>query len=207
MIHDFKLVISILAILLTIWSYSIYIKDILQKKTIPHTFTFLIWSISSAITFGLQVVGGAGVGAWITASVTIIVFAIFLLSLKYGEKNITLLDKLFLLTSICALGLWLLAQQPLISLGLLILSGLVAMAPTIRKSWHNPWSETLYYWELNAFRHALGIFALESVNLLTLLYPATWAVTNLFFSVLLILRRRVNAKLCKPMHPTLFDQK
>ncbi len=65
---------------------------LLRKKTIPHTFTFLVWSIASSITWALQVYGGAGVGASITFVVTSACIFIFLLSLKYGEKHIVALD-------------------------------------------------------------------------------------------------------------------
>ncbi|QQR50246.1 hypothetical protein IPF86_04180 [Candidatus Nomurabacteria bacterium] len=187
---DYKVVISIIAVALSFVGYGIYIRDILRRKTVPHAFTFLIWSIASSVTWALQVSGGAGVGAWITFAVSAICIFIFFLSLKYGEKKITKLDIIFLLVSLIALGLWLLAKQPVWSMILLVATDVSGFGPTIRKSWNKPFQENLFTWELTAFRHALGIIALEKFNILTLLYPITWVIVNTLFSIFLIVRRR-----------------
>ncbi len=60
---EYKIIISIFGVILSIIGYGMYVRDILKRKTIPHTFTFLIWSIASSTTWALQVHGGAGVGA------------------------------------------------------------------------------------------------------------------------------------------------
>ena len=62
--------------------------------------------------------------------------------------------------------------------------------PTIRKSWNKPYSETLVFYEITSFRHGFSILALEKLNLLTALYPATWALVNVTIAIILILRRR-----------------
>ena len=92
---DFKIAVSVISVILVFVGYGPYIFDILKKKTTPHTFTFLVWSIASSITWALQVYGGAGVGAWITFFVSCVCIFIFFLSLKYGEKHITSSDVVF----------------------------------------------------------------------------------------------------------------
>ncbi|MBP6884813.1 MAG: hypothetical protein KBC17_03245 [Candidatus Pacebacteria bacterium] len=76
---DYKVIISIVAVALSFLGYGIYIRDIVRRKTVPHAFTFLIWSIASSTTWALQVHGGAGVGAWITFVVSAICIFIFFL--------------------------------------------------------------------------------------------------------------------------------
>lgn len=191
---DIKIIISIIAVILSFIGYGIYIRDIVRKKTVPHAFTFLIWSIASSVTWALQVYGGAGVGAWITFAVSAICIIIFFLSLKYGEKQITKIDILFLFFSFVALALWLWAKQPIWSMILLVATDVLGFGPTIRKSWNKPYQENLFTWELTAFRHALGIIALEQFNVLTLLYPVTWVIVNGLFSVFLIIRRKQISK-------------
>lgn len=187
---DYKVVISVVAVALSFVGYGIYIRDILRRKTVPHAFTFLIWSIASSVTWALQVYGGAGVGAWITLVVSVICIIIFLLSLKYGEKKITKLDIIFLIVALLALALWIFAKQPVWSMILLVATDVLGFGPTIRKSWNKPFQENLFTWELTAFRHGLGIIALEKFNILTMLYPVTWVVVNGLFSVFLIVRRK-----------------
>ncbi|MFZ2985872.1 MAG: hypothetical protein WA083_04095 [Candidatus Moraniibacteriota bacterium] len=189
-ILNYKIIISLIAVALSFVGYGIYIRDVLRKKTIPHSFTFFIWGLTSSIIWALQVYGGAGVGAWVTLSVALICIFIFFLSLKYGEKNITLLDIVFLLISLLALILWFFAKMPIWSMILLTAIEFFGFAPTIRKSWNKPQEESLLTWEITAFRHGLSIFALQSFNVLTLLYPVVWVFVNLLFSIFLIVRRR-----------------
>jgi hypothetical protein len=73
---------------------------------------------------------------------------------------------------------------------LLVSCDVLGFGPTIRKSWNEPFKETLFTWELTAARHGLGILALEKFNILTLLYPVVWTVVNALFSILLIVRRK-----------------
>ncbi len=187
---DYKTIISIIGVILSFVGYGVYVRDIIARKTIPHTFTFLIWGIASSVTWGLQVHGGAGVGAWITLAVSLICIFIFFLSLKYGEKDITKLDVFFLVTSFIALFLWLVVDRPVWSIILLVATDVSGFGPTVRKSWNKPHNESLFTWELTAFRHGLTIFALEKFNILTLLYPVVWTFVNIALSAFLIIRRK-----------------
>jgi len=187
---DYKLVISIISVILVFVGYAPYIIDIFKRKTTPHTFTFLVWSLASSITWGLQVIGGAGVGAWITFFVTAVCIFIFFISLKYGEKSITKLDVVFLILALTSLFLWFVVDQPILSVILVVSTDILGFAPTIRKSWNKPHSETLFTWWVAAFRHGFGIFALEKFNLLTLLYPIAWTGANILFCLILLIRRR-----------------
>jgi hypothetical protein len=186
---DYKVIISAISVLLVFVGYGPYIRDILRKKTVPHTFTFLVWSIASSITWALQVYGGAGVGASITFVVTGACILIFLLSLKYGEKRIVALDIVFLILALLALFLWLVVHQPLWSVILVVLTDILGFGPTVRKSWNKPHSETLFTWVIAAGRHLLGIFALAQFNIFTLLYPVAWTAANVLFFTIILIRR------------------
>jgi len=188
---NFKIMVGVISVILVFVGYGPYIWDIIKRKITPHTFTFLIWSISSSITWALQVHGGAGIGAWITFAVSAVCIFIFLLCLKYGEKKITKLDILFLCLALFSLFLWLVVHQPVWSVILIVLTDVLGFAPTLRKSWNKPHSETLFTWWVAAFRHGFGIIALEKFNILTLLYPVAWVAANVIFCIILLIRRRV----------------
>ncbi len=187
---NYKIIISTIAVILTFVGYVPYIFDIFKGKTRPHTFTFLVWTIAGFTGWGLQVYGGAGVGSWALFFATSLCFFIFLLSLKYGEKNITKGDVLFLVLALVALFLWLVIKQPVWSVILAAGVELLGFVPTIRKSWNAPYSETLLTYEVCVVRHGLSLFAFQQYNILTVLYPAAWTVANFLFVVLLIYRRK-----------------
>ncbi len=187
---EVKTIIGIIAVILSIVGYIPYFRDTLRGKTKPHVYTWFIWGLVTAIAFGLQVSAGAGVGSWVTLTVAILAFIIFGLGVRSGEKDITRSDTIFLMLAFIALFLWLIAKQPMLSVILVSSIDMLGFAPTIRKSWHKPFSETLFTYELGAFRHGLSLLALQNYNIVTWLYPGSWAVANALFSLMLVLRRR-----------------
>ena len=60
-------------------------------------YSWLIWTILQIVGVAAQLKDGAGYGAWALGVGAFFCFAIFLLSFKYGTKNISKFD-LFCLT-------------------------------------------------------------------------------------------------------------
>ncbi len=194
-----KTIISILAIILIIIGYIPYIRDTLKGKTKPHIFSWFIWSITTGIVYALQVSAGAGVGAWVTLCITLILILVFLLSIKNGNKGIKKIDIVFLIIALATIPLWLLVKQPVISISLLAIIDILGFVPTIRKSWNDPYSETLSLYTITTFRHGLAIFALEKINFITILYPIIWVAINAIFAIILIVRRRKLSSIKNPL--------
>lgn len=192
---DYKLAIGVVAIVLTFVGYTPYIKDIFKGKTKPHVFSWFIWGIVTGIIFALQMSAGAGLGSFVTLSVSLISFFIFFKGLQNGDKNIKKIDVIFLVLALIAIPLWLVVKQPVLSIILLSSIDMLAFAPTIRKSFHDPYSETLSLYVITTFRHMLSIVALAEYNIVTYLFPATWVFANAFFALLLIIRRKHKASL------------
>jgi hypothetical protein len=186
-----KEIFGIIAIILAIVAYVPYFRDIIKGKTKPHVYTWFVWGFITCIIFALQIKGGAGIGAYVTLLTGIFSFVVFLLGLKFGDKDITFSDTVFFISALLATVLWVFAKQPVLSVVLLVVIDLLGFIPTIRKSWNKPFSETLFTWELNAFRHGLSIFALLQYNILTLFYPVAWTSACVLFSVMLIARRKI----------------
>jgi len=185
-----KTIIGIIAVVLSIIGYIPYLRDTLKKKTTPHVYTWFIWGFVTAIAYALQVSAGAGVGSWVTLAVVIISFVIFILGMRNGKKDITTIDTVFFVLSFAALFLWLIAKQPILSVILVSTIDMLGFVPTIRKSWNKPYSETLFSYELNSFRHGLSLLALQQYSVVTWLYPVTWTLANVLFSLMLIIRRK-----------------
>lgn len=192
---EVKTIIGIITVVLTFVAYFPYIRDTLQGKTTPHVYTWFIWGFVTAIAYGLQVSEGAGVGSWVTLAVAIACFTVFILSMRIGKKDITVLDTIFFILSFVALFLWIVSKQPVLSILLVSLVDMLGFVPTIRKSWNKPYSETLFLYELNTLRHGLSLLALQQYNIVTWLYPASWTIANGLFSVMLIIRRKQLGKI------------
>lgn len=185
-----KDVFGIIAVILTFVGYIPYIQDTINGKTKPHIYSWFIWAFVTFIIFGLQILGKGGAGAFVTLATAILCLTIFILGLKNGQKNITKFDTITFIVALIAILVWVFAKQPAISNLLIIMINTLANLPTIRKSWNNPYSETLFTWEMGAVRNILGILALANYSLLTWLYPVTNLLINIFVSLLLIIRRK-----------------
>jgi hypothetical protein len=187
-----KDIIGVIAVILTFLGYIPYLRDTIKGKTKPHIYTWFIWGFVTAIAFCLQLGAKAGAGAYVTLAAAIVCFVIFLLGLKQpkAERNITPVDSIFLVASFLALGLWLIAKQPVVSVILLSTIDMLGFVPTIRKSWNRPQEETLSSYATNTFRFGLAILALSHYTIVTSLYPITWIFANGIFSAYIIVRRR-----------------
>ena len=190
-----KSLIGLIAVILTFIGYFPYIRDILNKKTKPHIFSWIIWTIVTGIIYLLQVSDGAGAGSWVTLCLTLILLLIVFLSIKNGHKDIKKLDLVFLILALLALPIWLIIKQPILSIILLTTIDMLGFLPTIRKSWNSPYSETLSFYIITTFRHGLSILALEKYSIITWLFPVSWVLANAIFSLILIIRRKSRKKL------------
>ena len=189
--YDFKNVLGIVATILVFLGYIPYIRDIVKGKTKPHVYSWFLWGFVTLIAFALQLSDKAGRGAFVTLAAAIMCFVVIIFGFIYKSKvKIVKSDTIFLIFAIISLGLWLIAKLPVLSVILTVTIDLLGFAPTIRKSWNNPFSETLTFYYLNSIRFGLAIIALQKYSLLTALYPITWLIANTLFASMLIIRRK-----------------
>lgn len=189
--YEAKNILGFIATALVLIGYIPYLRDIVKKKTKPHIYSWLLWSFVTFIAFALQVSGGAGSGAFVTLAAALMCFAVIILGFIYkSQVEIVKLDTVFLILAVLALCLWLIAKQPVLSIILTTLVDLFAFAPTVRKSWNKPYSETLVFYYLNSLRFGLATAALQRYTIITALYPITWLIANSLFALMLLSRRK-----------------
>lgn len=189
---DFKYLLSLAAIALTFIGYFPYIKSIIKKQTKPHFYSWLVWTLDGLVIFGLQFTNGAGAGSYVVLSATLLSTTVLILTLlDKNKKKPTKSDTIFLVLALIALGLWLVAKQPLLSAILIMAVDVSGFIPTIRKSWINPYSENINFYLINTVRFAFAFFALKEYTLITVLYPVVWFINNGGFVGMLSFRRKV----------------
>ena len=188
---DLKNIVGIVAVFLTFIGYIPYIKDVISGKTVPHVYSWFLWGFVTLIAFALQVSAGGGIGAYVTFTAGLLCTIVFIIGFtKKGKKDITQVDTIFFILALIALGFWLIAKQPVISAILTTGVDLLGFAPTIRKSWNKPYSETLSFYFLNTIRFILAVFSLQRYTIVTALYPLAWIFGNGLFGLMLIVRRK-----------------
>lgn len=184
-----KQVIGAIAVILTFLAYIPYYRDILKRKTRPHIYSWSLWGLLTILLVALQIKGGAGPATWVTAAAGILCLGVVFLSFRSGRRDITKSDTIVAILSLLAIGFWLIADQPTISITLVILADMLAFIPTVRKSYAHPYSETLSLYVTNALRFCLALFAVDHYTYLSSSWIVAWILGNTLLSIILIVRR------------------
>jgi hypothetical protein len=186
---------SLAAIVLTVVAYVPYIKAIRAAQVKPHFFSWLIWSLTTAIVFVAQLAAQGGAGAWPTGvSAAITVYVAWLAMVLRSDFTATKIDWTFLIAALLSLPLWYLTDDPLWSVVILTVVDALGFGPTLRKVLARPEEESLLFYALFAVRSALSVLALESLSMTTVLFPAVMVVACVWVCILLWWKRRVLPK-------------
>jgi len=187
---NLKIFFTILSVIAGLAAFFPYLRDVFRRKTKPHSFTWLIWGITQGTATAALWVGGGGIGVISLTIGTLLVILVFFLSLREGERDIAKSDTLALVLAISAIFIWWLLDNPLLAVWLVAGIDLIGYYPTFRKSYSNPWEETVSSWVLWPVTNIFTFLALESYNLLTLSYLVPIFITNVSLVVFLLVRRR-----------------
>jgi hypothetical protein len=187
----FPHLIGIVGALLVTASYVPYIYHIVKRNTKPHIYTWILWSLTQTFATIAIIKGGGG---WFSAANVgagaVLAFTTLLLSLKYGSRNITRFDTVALITGFIAAIVWWYFDHPIIAICMITLIEIIGFLPTYRKTWNEPWSESVLAWSLFVLGCLCAIYALDEYNPLTSLYIIAMTAASFILVVVSSHRRR-----------------
>ena len=166
-----------------------YIIDVFRQKTTPHSYSWLVWTILQVTGALAMLAGGAGIGVlylFIGAATCIFVF---LLSLRYGTKNITSFDMVCLVGALLATAVWFFLHDALLSVILVASIDLVAFLPTFRKAYEEPRTETLSMYIFSGIAQLMSLVSLSVFTFTTTFYLSELVVANAVFVAMVLIRR------------------
>jgi hypothetical protein len=156
-----------------------YIVAILKGTKKPHSFTWVIWGLTTSIIFASQLSESAGPGSWVMGCSAGLSFLIAALSYwKNPRLHITRLDWVFFLAALGSLPLWHFTSTPLWSVVFLCGIDSMGYVPTLRKAYVLPHEESFMLFVLQIIKGVLAIAALDVYSLTTVLFPAVITVMN-----------------------------
>lgn len=185
-----KEIMVFVAVILAIVGNVPYLRDVMTNKIQPHPYTWLVWSIVSAVTFFGQVVKGGGIGSIPTGIAELFTIVIFLFSLRYGFRDIEKRDTYFLIAALLGLIPWALTKDPTLSVVTVVSIDVVAFVPTLRKTWHRPKGETSILYAMNVLRHVLTLFSLQAYNVATTLHSIAMIIMNSLMTLFILIRKK-----------------
>ena len=186
---DPKVIFVVLTLVVGTLSFLPYFRDILSKKNRPHIYTWLVFSLISWTTTAIAFSHGGGLGTIGFLFAAILNSAVLLFALRYGKSPITKSDTALLLLCLIAIVIWWQLKNPLLALLMVTVARGLSFIPTIRKSYFQPWGETLLSWTGFTFGNICTILSLREYNLLTLTYLITISILNLLVVGVCLTRR------------------
>lgn len=182
---------SAVAVILTCVAFLPYILSIFRGRTRPHVFSWVIWGLNTSVAFLATLHAGGGLlgSGVIGFSAGVTLFIAVLAYMKRADVSVTLTDRLFFIAALAAMPLWHWADDPLWAVLLITLIELLGFGPTFRKTWAQPFSESMVFLALLVVRNALVIIALERHTTTTMLFPAAMAAACLALIAIMAWRR------------------
>jgi hypothetical protein len=144
--HTFVIVCSAISTALAIYCGIPYIFSIVRGETKPHQFSWLIFTIMNGIVMISQFLEGARASVIISVIFFLYSFVEFLLSLKYGVRDSSRLDRWLLGFALLTIVLWLLTRNNALAIWLTVLIDVFATTMLILKIKQHPGSEPFWLW-------------------------------------------------------------
>lgn len=123
-----------------------YIRAILNGKTKPHQFSWLVFCIMNGINFFSQFLAGGRKSVVLYGTFFVGSVVILALSLKYGVRNTSKWDKILLTFALATIAIWVITQSNTVAIWLAILIDIFAETILILKIRNRPNSEDPLAW-------------------------------------------------------------
>jgi hypothetical protein len=187
---EYQTVLGALSVIVGLVGFALYFRSIYQGQTKPHAFTWISFTLLDGIAFSAQVVSGAGPGSWALGLGTIMCAAVSVVVFFVGHVKIKKTDRVSFVCALIGITLWVITDVPLYAVILAALVNILGTIPTIRKSYDQPGSETITLWSIDIFRYGLSLFALQTVNVTTVLVPIAIVIGNSAVIATVLFKRR-----------------
>lgn len=191
---ELKLVFSLFGMLLSLGAFLHYFWSIKRGETKPHVYTWLIFSLLLTPSYFIQVANGGWFGTYVLLIELLGCISVFLLALKYGEKHITVSDKVFLGWAIITIFAWLIFKAPYISTCLIIIIDFFALLPTYRKCYMKPHEETIIMYLISGGIFLSSLLAIEHYSFLTMGHQISIILFDWGLVLFILLRRKILKK-------------
>src|SRR5487761_1865698 len=123
-----------------------YIRAILNGKTKPHQFSWLVFFIMNGVTFLSQFLAGARKSDILYAIFFIGSGIILLLSFKYGVRDTSKWDRMLLGLALATIIVWIITRNNSVAIWLTVFVDVIAETMLILKIKHAPHSEDPKAW-------------------------------------------------------------
>lgn len=189
-----ELIFSLISTLLIIIGITPLWRDIIRWRTIPHPFTVGVWLILVSINIYILYVNKQYIGLLMPIILWVCLAGETLIgSMRIQKLSINWFDFLCLALSMWCLIYIILFQNLLNTAILTVIIDFLAILPTFKKSWIQPWTETAWNFFISWIAQLFTLLALTAPNTETLVFWWYVFVMDVLL-VIFILSRRYSLK-------------
>lgn len=184
---DWHAALGIISGILQVGSVIPYTRDILKGSTRPNAVSTGLWALLAGIAFAAQLSAGASWSVILVGGITFNCTLITILALSgYGYAKYGTIDWLCLILGLGSIGAWIMTDNPIIAIILVVCASLLANIPTIIKTYRDPRSEHVWSWLIVVAASTLSILSTTQLNIQNLLYPLEdWLLNITIFGLAL----------------------
>ena len=181
-----------ISIFFTLLAGILYVRSVLNGKTKPHVFTWILWALLTAIAAVAQYLSNAGPGAWAAGVSSIFCVITAGLAFVYGEREITRGDWITFLIGLSALPIWYFTSSPLLAVLLATTIDAMGYYPTLRKSCTKPHQEIAITYVISNIKYLTSILAMSEYSLTNLINPMVlFGMNGLLIGVIIAKRLQI----------------
>jgi hypothetical protein len=166
-----------------------YTKDMARGRVKPSRSTRVMFLGLLLLAFFQQHSLGAGLGLALLVGEILGSLAILLFSIRYGVGGLAKLDIACYTLLILDLGIWAVTNNALLAIVLTMVADMIALVPTVVKTWKDPQSETYYWWLMGVVAPVFGILSEGNFSLQEVLFPVYLLLANLAVVLLVVVPR------------------
>jgi hypothetical protein len=185
----------IIAVFASIVTAGLYIHSMYRGYAKPNRVTWLMWSIAPFIVITAGIHSGV---TWAVIPVFMSGFGPFLIFIasfffKGAYWKLGAFDYLCGVISVLALLLWVITQQPVISIALAIISDTMAAVPTFTKTWSNPETESIWPFITGTFNAITSLIVAVTWNFTEIAFPIYLFALNILLIILIYRKKYLNS--------------
>ncbi len=188
--QGYQVVCAALSSFIAVVCFVPYIRDIVRGTTKPHAYTWFIWSVLQGVAAVSMWSEGAGIAVAAGTIGTVLCAGIFILSLKYGTTNIKPIDSICLAGALLSLASYFFMHNPLLSIVSIVITDVIAVAPTFRKTYEEPHTETSSTHILSGFASMFALAALQSFTFASVFYFCVVMVLDFTLGTMIVVLQR-----------------
>lgn len=183
---------GVIAGLISLIAYVPYISAIVRKRTVPSRTTWWILFSVGMVMFLSYRESGASTTIFFIVGDIAGSFLVAFLSVFYGKDGMRILDVFCFSGAFLSLGLWILFQEYSVIVFFASLSvEIIAMIPTILKTYRNSHEEDATAWTLTFVAAVCNIYAIDTWRFVIVFYPFyEFAINGLIVSLIAFRRKR-----------------